>query len=689
MTKARLNIVEAISLARTKMVDTNKVNMFTEGRALAQLGREPMLYLRWSLFTLIYLTIMSLIHIPYMYFYYVSTDSATNIFQRLSIANWQFQKGGVPNMVLAILELVSCLFTICFLRFMYWYSKRENKRANLLSTADFAVHVRDVPSLEINHGLSRIMHYFSTFGKIVQCAMALDTGDVGRLKEKMEDCSKMISRCNMRLRESFGIISFVRKLYYVARMKLLKREMNVHLAKEAYRCTGDVFIVYNTEIDRYRCLHYFNRPWCQSLFISTPKFVGKYKLRVQEAREPADIIWENLEYGTVSKYTRRTVALFVSLFFMVFVAAIAGVLEFVRNKYYNCKNCGLSSIISTNELKSKTSWVSFGISLLVLVSTYILSFIMYYLVSFEKHRFRSSKRLSLTYKLSLATLFVTLAMNVVYLRFDTNTIGGIPWFTNHHYIPPLVESQTFFYNIFNVIAVAVVINVLKEVFLGPYYWLKRQYEARTSITQDELNDAFTPPTYSYPYRYSNQLKNVLVALAFSAMFPLGMCIVALGLLVCYPIDKYNIIYVYQSRLNDEDLLCDSAINLMSIGYFFRFILIGITNIYYVLSQDSRNVLSYFVLSWIVSTGAFLTYFLLHFAILRGDTFLKKLLCCMSSYRFPEFITPGGSLPCVSFHLPPYKPPVTIDEIRRATRRYKGNELEYVQKKVHKTAVADF
>jgi len=146
--------------------------------------------------------------------------------------------------------------------------------------------------------------------------------------------------------------------------------------------------------------------------------------------------------------------------------------------------------------------------------------------------------------------------------------------------------------------------------------------------------------------------------------------------------------LYRSRLNDEDLLCESAINVLTCGFFVRYILVGITHIYRVLSEDSRNVVSFFVICWIVSTGSFLIYLLLQFSFLGGQSLLKKCLCCMSSYRFPEFVTPGGKMSCVPFHLTSYQPPVRVEEIKRATRLYKAEELKGVQKKINKTAVGN-
>lgn len=687
MTKAHLNHDEARKRAQCEMVNNpsnpTTIHLFTvglRGSRMMPLGRQGMLYLHFSLITFLYGLVMCAIHAPHLYFYYTSTVSENNIFVRLSIKNWNFKNGGYVNLILAFLEIVSCIVTIGYVRFMIWFSDWTNDRANNLSTADFAVHVRGVPRDEVNHGLNRIIHYFSSFGRIVQCAMALDTGNVAKLNRKRLAYRRKIERCYASNGRLFGtsslatvfccccnlvggLVRALRLMYYRFRLSMVNREIRRHLAKDKFTCTGDVFIVYETELERYRCLHAFNRSACFRVFTNGAKFANNRSLAVEPAMEPEDVVWENLEYGRLSKFVRQIVAIVVSMFFMGVVAGASGVLEFIRTTYFNCDTCGVADVLKTKDLKNNVSWASYGISLIVWVVNSILAYIMFFTSRFEKHRFKSRARVSLTYKLTFATLLVTLAMAVVYSRFDRSISGLFPWFKVKGGIPPLVEGQLFYYNIFNVILIAVVLNIGKEILLGPYHALVRYYFVKASVTQEDLNEAYRRPLYSYPYRYANQLRIFIIAIAFSGMFPLAIFIVTGGMFFSYFVDKFNIIYVYRSKSNDEDKLCKSAVNIVTCGYLARFILLGITHIYRVLSEDPRNVVSFFVISWIVSTSAFLLYFVLHFAFLSDQSLIKKLLCCMSSFRYPDFVTEGGMVSILKFRLPAYRPPLTLDELK--------------------------
>jgi hypothetical protein len=297
---------------------------------------------------------------------------------------------------------------------------------------------------------------------------------------------------------------------------------------------------------------------------------------------------------------------------------------------------------------------------------------MFFLSKFEKHRFRSHTKRSLTYKLSFATFLMTIAMAVVYIRLDPDDLKGlIPFFVKingYWALPPLFENQLFYYNIFNVVIIAVVINIVKESLLTPYHWVKRYMKARSSETQEELNEAFTPPVYSYPYRYAHQLKIIVLALAFGGLFPLIIPIVALNLLVSYVIDKFNVIYVYQSSTHDEDLLSKSAVNVMTVGFLFRYILLGVTHIYRLASQ--RTNLNFFVIVWLVCIILYILFLILQFSILGGRGLLRSCFCC-SNYRFPDFVTPKGKMSCAGFHLSRYEPPVSLAEVNHVyTSKFK-------------------
>jgi hypothetical protein len=362
-----LDFKTAINLANEKQaVNSNgsrKVSLFTEGPKLAELGREPMLYLRFILITSLYFIVLTAIHVPHLYFFYTSTTSESNVFNRFSMRNWDQKKSGTINLVLSILEIVTCIVTIAYIRFMHWYIRRANNRGNLLSIGDFAVHIRGLPATEVSNGVTRVVNYFSAFGKIASCAMALDTGNINNLKAKKERCELIINRCNVRINKyRWALIARFKRMYYTIRKRVVERDLHYHLSKQKYKCTGDVFLAYNTELERYKCLHAFNKPFFQRVLTTGgAKFAGKHKLKVEPAMEPEDVIWENLEYSTISKYSRRAVSVLLTIFFMALVIVISAILEVVRGKYFKCDDCGVSDVVKTKDLKNNIAWASYGI----------------------------------------------------------------------------------------------------------------------------------------------------------------------------------------------------------------------------------------------------------------------------------------------------------------------------------------
>lgn len=95
--------------------------------------------------------------------------------------------------------------------------------------------------------------------------------------------------------------------------------------------------MFNNEESRNRCLTEFNpTSLCCSCCTKTPeylKFRKLYELKITEAPNPSDMIWENYETSTCAICIRRTFTYLVSLFFL---CISVGILAFATSKqeYY-------------------------------------------------------------------------------------------------------------------------------------------------------------------------------------------------------------------------------------------------------------------------------------------------------------------------------------------------------------------
>ena len=83
------------------------------------------------------------------------------------------------------------------------------------------------------------------------------------------------------------------------------------------------FVTFENEDSLVRCLEdfgrfggrYYMRPWTwlRPPFPKCLKFQGKHKLRISEAPEPSNIIWENLETNGLSLFLRKAVTSAVTI----------------------------------------------------------------------------------------------------------------------------------------------------------------------------------------------------------------------------------------------------------------------------------------------------------------------------------------------------------------------------------------
>lgn len=100
----------------------------------------------------------------------------------------------------------------------------------------------------------------------------------------------------------------------------------------------------------------------------------------------------------------------------------------------------------------------------------------------------------------------------------------------------------------------------------------------------ELIEAYKPPTYQLELRYANIVKVVAQGIMFSGIFPICLFVMTLGLIACYILDRFNIIYWYSKSQQDnaKDYLHQAALLVIAISFVLRYII---------------NIISSFLLYW--------------------------------------------------------------------------------------------
>jgi len=75
-------------------------------------------------------------------------------------------------------------------------------------------------------------------------AMALDSGDVGKLLKKKEEHIKEIEKCDILISRGAWLtwIEKIKRFYFTKSLTWIQKDIAANMRKKAYRCTGDAFI---------------------------------------------------------------------------------------------------------------------------------------------------------------------------------------------------------------------------------------------------------------------------------------------------------------------------------------------------------------------------------------------------------------------------------------------------------------
>ncbi|KAL0485729.1 9 TM domain-containing transmembrane protein [Acrasis kona] len=641
--------------------DGKPLSYFTErSEVLVRIGPSGLLYLRFLQITFVFLFVLSCIEIGHTYIFYKNNPTNENVIWRLSIANWSPAE---PNnysdsIILAALEGAALVSFLLYVQLFGMYRDRLNKGADKIirSVSEYSVHVRNVPKDEPQYGTLRLRKFFSHFGRVIDVKFGLNSGNVNKWRKQLSKLSNSIQHCQamMQTRSSLLAPYFKLKLFKEKRAHAkLEAKIKEKLEADTFSCTGDAFVTFNCERARFMCLHYFNRPWIQTMcsnmrFKSTPEKL--VRLRVQEAKPHTDVVWENLEYGFFSRLLRRSVAVIIALITMGVCVVVSYYLTYVQKvtikDYFN---------------GYKLSGINYGISVVMVVAGIIASNIMYSLGDFEKHRSKSSKATSQLIKLAVMLFFVGVVVMGPYMETATNLSQLVPLIEQP--LEAFYESNDFYYQLLTSFVTAVASNVLIQVVQLPAYWIYGKICARLAVTQEELNKAYMPPLYDFTFRYSNQLRIIMLSLCFSALFPPGLFIACVGLLASFLVDKFNLIKAFAKNNKVEDHLTENAVWCLCLAWLLRYILLAVRVYYLTCLTPPLSITNPYLLSYIACSGTYLIFLVLTYVLKSGTSTLVHLFCC-SKYRFPEYVTDkkGISAPDPSLRL--YNPPITIEEILR-------------------------
>ena len=253
-------------------------------------------------------------------------------------------------------------------------------------------------------------------------------------------------------------------------------------------------------------------------------------IEIEQADEPSDIIFENLEYTILSKAMRTFLIYVMSFFFGIFsnsiffiiIAAINYLLDYINNKFHN-------PIVQY--------LTSFVISTVSTFLNYIYENIFHILTKLEKQSTWTKYYLSYSIKV---TTFSFINSGILPLLGEIyNPSEGNKTLINNMLMMFLLNS------IYTPIRWTLDISYFTKKI--KIWWLERKKDPdeEHGKTQKELNELYELPPMNIAIKYSYVVKTLLMAFLYVAIFPLGIVISLLGFCLTFFLEKFNFCKIYK------------------------------------------------------------------------------------------------------------------------------------------------
>ena len=275
-------------------------------------------------------------------------------------------------------------------------------------------------------------------------------------------------------------------------------------------------------------------------------------IKVEQADEPSDIIFENLEYTILSKTIRTFVVYVISFFFGIFsnsiffvkLAGINALLDYINDKFHN------------QIVQYLTSFVISSVSTFL---NYIYENIFHTLTKFEKQSTWTKYYLSYSIKV---TTFSFINSGVLPLLGEIyNPSDGHKTLINNMLMMFLLNS------IYTPIRWTLDISYfIKKIRI---WWLERKKEPdeEHGKTQKELNELYELPPMNIAIKYSYVVKTLLMAFLYIAIFPLGIVISFVGFCLTFLLEKFNFCKIYKKPEMLGAKICEFYIDYFVIVLF--------------------------------------------------------------------------------------------------------------------------
>jgi hypothetical protein len=390
------------------------------------------------------------------------------------------------------------------------------------------------------------------------------------LEEKLEKCNEMLSLIHSPYQKNKNLnVKKSERLYYYSPLS----DFNIHLCERTKKLSdikteksniekqindlleetkeinmakfaGAVIVSFNTTKEKEEFLNHIPNTLFLKLLkmigqlryffcfccidkIDNSKFIMKYlKMEIEEAPNPEDIIFENLEFTQQSK-TYRVVG--YNMISLLLIGIGFGII------------LGLQNLQMYVNKKDYNKIIYYLISLCITIVSSIINIIFEELLDMlTKHEKQNSTTdYYLSYSIKL-TIFSFLIKGIIPLVAE-EILGT----TNYEIL--ITNMLTMF------LVNSIITPLIWTLQLTPNYWIKKleKYLIKKNqmkylnMNQKKLNELYEKSDMNIAEKYSYIAKTLLMTFLYISIFPFGVLISLGGFIICYFLEKYNFINNYK------------------------------------------------------------------------------------------------------------------------------------------------
>ncbi|KAL4498327.1 hypothetical protein ABPG72_013133 [Tetrahymena utriculariae] len=451
-----------------------------------------------------------------------------------------------------IQELLN-FFTIFTLMILLIFFRKNQKEIDLkcdekeLTPSDFTIMVKDIPQ---NISKEELIEFFESNIEceekieVTEISYVYDTREVDVLNEEIdnivEEKKKALSKLDPYSQE-FRDTADKFDMEIKMQQKDIQEKM-IEVSQDQTKFSGYAFVCFQTESQKQQILDNADKSFCDELYESIFSQSSEFKnlpfkdtvIKVSEAPEPLDIIWENMNKTDNEKANIRIFSFFVTVTLLITCAyAIYQLTIYQENQANQQDQSQSKDSTESSEIEQflQDQYNSLMITIAIMViNSGIIGYVFRYLVTIESYNTHTLYNINLAQKLSLAlftnSALITCLISVIYTE---NVFGkGGLIYTIFYYFT--IDTLT------SVISCFLDYSIIWNKFLK--WWYINVQGKKCLMTQKEANELCQLPDHEIEGCYAEIMNTMYITIFYSPAVPLGLFFSLIGIFMYFWVQKY-------------------------------------------------------------------------------------------------------------------------------------------------------